>query len=146
MPALPGGFRISKGLMLTLEDALARILAVMPVPRPEQIPLTEAHGRIVAEQIVSPVDLPAFDNSAMDGYAVRAADLALAKAETPVSLRLAGKVAAGEVFNVACCRAFRRLLAAVLRLFFLIFFPSQKNTVGRIGNPPYGTSGRDARR
>ena len=111
MPALPGGFRISKGLMLTLEDALARILAVMPVPRPEQIPLTEAHGRIVAEQIVSPVDLPAFDNSAMDGYAVRAADLALAKAETPVSLRLAGKVAAGEVFNGAvtegaCVRLF----------------------------------------
>jgi molybdopterin molybdotransferase len=52
----------------------------------------------LADQIRSPINLPIFDNSAMDGYAVRAADLASATPDSPARLRLAGKVAAGEVF------------------------------------------------
>ena len=84
--------------MLAFEEALARVLAAVPAPRAETVSLSEAAGRVLAEQIRSPIDLPIFDNSAMDGYAVRAADVASAKPDSPARLRLAGKVAAGEVF------------------------------------------------
>ncbi len=97
--------------MLELEAALERILAALPPPVPETVPLARAHRRILAEKIVSPVDLPGFDNSSVDGYAVRAADLLRASAAAPVSLRLHGRVAAGEIFAGelspgACIRIF----------------------------------------
>ena len=84
--------------MIELEAALQRILASIPAPVSERIPLSDAHERILAEPAASPLDLPLFDNSAMDGYAVRAADVAAAKADSPVRSRVRGKVAAGEVF------------------------------------------------
>lgn len=85
--------------MLTYEEALARILAALPPLRSEQVPLAEAAGRFLAEPVVSTLDLPPFDNSAMDGYAVRAADVASATAEKSVALRLIGQVGAGQVFK-----------------------------------------------
>ncbi len=84
--------------MLEFEEALARILAAVPEPISESVPLDEAPSRILAASISSPIDLPIFDNSSMDGYAVRTTDVALAKPASPVRLRLAGKVAAGQVF------------------------------------------------
>jgi molybdopterin molybdotransferase len=84
--------------MLEFEEALARLLAAVPAPTRENVSLNEAAGRVLAERILSPLDLPSFDNSAMDGYALRAADVALAKPDSPVSLRLAGKVSAGDTF------------------------------------------------
>ena len=84
--------------MLELEEALVRILSAIQPLEHETVALTEAADRVLAEPIVSPVDLPRFDNSAMDGYAVRAADLAAASAERPASLQVRGKVAAGGVF------------------------------------------------
>jgi molybdopterin molybdotransferase len=85
--------------MLELEDALAQILAAIPSPTGECISLSEASDRVLAERIESPVDLPIFDNSAMDGYGVRAGDVASAKPHTPVRLRLVGKTVAGEPFG-----------------------------------------------
>src|SRR5437879_4609467 len=85
--------------MLELEEALARVLAIMPSPVSETVPLGAAHGRIATARVVSRIDLPVFDNSAMDGYAVRAADVTSAKPDAPVRLRLAGRVAAGESFT-----------------------------------------------
>jgi molybdopterin molybdotransferase len=82
--------------MVEYEEALARVVDVLPPPPTERVPLAQAHGRILAERIIATTDLPPFDNSSMDGYAVRAADIAGAGAETPVRLRLAGRVAAGE--------------------------------------------------
>src|SRR6266446_5817303 len=82
--------------MLELEEALRRILAAIPQPVSDSVALTEAYGRVLAEQVRSPLDLPVFDNSAMDGYAVRAGDVAAAKPDSPVRWRLVGKVAAGE--------------------------------------------------
>ena len=84
--------------MLAFEEALARVLAEVPAPEGESVSLRAASGRILADQIRSPIDLPVFDNSAMDGYAVRAADVTSAKPASPARLRLAGKVAAGEIF------------------------------------------------
>jgi molybdopterin molybdotransferase len=84
--------------MVELEEAIARILAALPTPQAEVVSLPEAWKRVVLEPVSSPIDLPPFDNSAMDGYAVRALDVLEAKAEAPVCLRLAGRVVAGEVF------------------------------------------------
>jgi molybdopterin molybdotransferase len=84
--------------MLEFETALARILAAVPAASPESVSLSQAAGRVLAEQVQSPVDLPIFDNSAMDGYALRAADVSLAKPDSPARLRLAGRIAAGEAF------------------------------------------------
>jgi molybdopterin molybdotransferase len=85
--------------MLELEQALDLILAAVPAPTPESIGLGAALGRIVTQDVVSGVDLPPFDNSSMDGYAVRAQDVAPARPGEPVCLRLAGRVPAGEVFS-----------------------------------------------
>jgi molybdopterin molybdotransferase len=98
-------------LMLEMEDALARILATIPLPSAESISLSEACGRVQADQVVAPVDLPLFDNSAMDGYAVRARDVASARSASPSRLRLIGKAAAGtsfdgEVVSGTCVRLF----------------------------------------
>ena len=97
--------------MLVLETALERILAAIPPPEAEQVLVKNAHRRILAADIVAASDLPAFDNSSMDGYAVRSADLTGAGPESPVALHLAGAVAAGGVFAGAvqrgqCVRVF----------------------------------------
>lgn len=84
--------------MLDLETAVAQVLAALPAPQPERIPLPESAGRILAAPMVSPLDLPPFDNSAMDGYAVRAADVQGATPEAPIRLRLHARIPAGETF------------------------------------------------
>lgn len=97
--------------MLQLEEARERILAALrPLPA-ERVPLADAVGRILAEDLAAPLDLPMFDNSAMDGYAVRADDLKLANDGNPVRLRVASQIPAGtqEIAPVAagsCARIF----------------------------------------
>ena len=61
----------------------------------ERVTMLDALARVLAEEIHSPRDIPGFDNSAMDGYAVRAADVATASEIHPVRLRVLGTVAAG---------------------------------------------------
>src|SRR5258708_18291580 len=84
--------------MLELEEARNRILATIPALPAESVRLSAAAGRIVAGPILAPRDLPCFDNSAMDGYAVRAGDLSGASADTPVALKVCGQSPAGETF------------------------------------------------
>jgi molybdopterin molybdotransferase len=75
--------------LLTFEEALERVLAaVRPLPA-ESVPIAEAGGRVAAEDVRARVDLPPFPSSAMDGFAVRAADL-------PAILPVAGESAAGS--------------------------------------------------
>jgi putative molybdopterin biosynthesis protein len=62
----------------------------------EQVDLTEAHGRVLAERVDAELDVPGFDRAAMDGYAVRARDTFGADEADPVDLDLAGTVHAGE--------------------------------------------------
>jgi molybdopterin molybdotransferase len=82
----------SQGGMISIDEALERILPAIAPLDPERVGLQGAAGRVAAEPARSAVDLPPFDRSAMDGYAVRAADTA-----PGVDLRLVGGVAAGEV-------------------------------------------------
>lgn len=80
--------------LLPLEQALNMMLAqVSPLTQTETIALEDAAGRITAEAITSPIDVPAFANSAMDGYAVRLGDL------TGEVLPVAGKAFAGAPFQ-----------------------------------------------
>jgi molybdopterin molybdotransferase len=75
--------------LLSIEEALARILErVRPLPA-EPVPLEEATGRVLAEDVVAAADLPPFPSSAMDGFAVRAVD-------TPGTLSVAFRIAAGR--------------------------------------------------
>lgn len=83
--------------MISVDDALAEILAHVQPLEPERVPILEALGRVLAEEIVSDIDIPPFDNSAMDGYAVRSADVVGATLDTPVRLAVVGSVAAGYV-------------------------------------------------
>ena len=69
---------------------------VVPVQAVERVALRSALGRVLAAEIASPIDVPAADNSAMDGYAVRAADLA---AGAPTTLAIAGTALAGRPFT-----------------------------------------------
>src|SRR5437016_2364421 len=85
--------------MLSLEEAQTKILAAMAELGSESIHINRASGRFLSGNIQPSVDLPPFDNSAMDGYAVRADDLARAGKENPVALSMIGKVAAGESFT-----------------------------------------------
>ncbi|MGH7264997.1 MAG: molybdopterin molybdotransferase MoeA [Candidatus Rokuibacteriota bacterium] len=83
--------------MLTVEEALVRVLAGIPVLGAETVGLTSALGRVLARPIVAGRDLPPWDNSSMDGYAVRARDTAGATAAAPARLTLIGAVPAGRV-------------------------------------------------
>lgn len=62
-----------------------------------RIPLDDALGSVLADDVISPLDVPAFANSAMDGYAVRSADVRGAAAASPVRLRVIEEIAAGRV-------------------------------------------------
>ncbi len=82
--------------MIPVEEHLSRILATARRLEPRELPLAEAGGCVLAEDVTSPVALPGFTNSAMDGYAVRSADVAGATEESPVVLPVAGDIAAGN--------------------------------------------------
>ena len=80
-----------------VEDARARILAATGPPAGESVALgLPALGRVLGEDVVATHPVPAFDNSAMDGFAVRAPDLAGADPANPVALRLVGESRAGR--------------------------------------------------
>ena len=85
--------------MISVEEALERILSYVHVLEPEERPILDALGQVVAEDVVSPLDIPPHDNTAMDGYAVRAADTSGAHKDAPVTLRVVGELAAGYLFE-----------------------------------------------
>ena len=60
--------------MISVEEARERILAFFARLEPERRPVLDALGQVLAEDVVAPFDIPPLDNTAMDGYAVRAAD------------------------------------------------------------------------
>ena len=76
--------------LMPLDDALARLLALAaPLGRTDQVSTFDADGRVLAQDVVSPLQVPPADNSSMDGYAVRTADVTAAGVELPVTQRIA---------------------------------------------------------
>jgi molybdopterin molybdotransferase len=83
----------------SVASAQRRLLEQVDMLAPQTVALDSALGRILAEAVSSRSDLPGFDNSAMDGYAVRASDIARATASAPVSLRVVAESRAGTMPN-----------------------------------------------
>lgn len=101
--------------METLESALALLLShAAPVPGRETVPLSCARGRVAAQDIASPIPVPPFDRSPLDGYALNSRDIAGASRERPVRLRVIGEACAGcgEHFSVARGEALRIMTGA----------------------------------
>jgi len=87
--------------MLSVEEAQERLLALVRPLEPERLPILEALGRVLADNVCAGTDIPPLDNSAMDGYAVRAEDTVGASHDHPVRLRIIGNLAAGYVSQQA---------------------------------------------
>ena len=81
--------------MRTVAEHLAAVLEGVEPLEPVDLPLLEALGLVLAQDVVAPWPLPSFDNSSMDGYAVHAADVAAASESSPASLPVVGDLAAG---------------------------------------------------
>ena len=81
--------------MLSVEEARDRILGFFDVLDPQERPILEAQGQVLAEDILGRFDIPPLDNSAMDGFAVQADGVRGASADSPVVLDVVGSIAAG---------------------------------------------------
>ena len=90
---------------ISLEEARRRLdAAVRPIVRTERVRIEDASGRVAAADVQSPIDVPPFARSAMDGYAVIAADLTGATRATPVRLRLLDRIYTGQPSAVTIAR------------------------------------------
>jgi molybdopterin biosynthesis enzyme len=85
--------------MISVDEALERILGYVSVLEPEEKPILQAMGQVLAEDVASPFSIPPLDNTAMDGYAVQAASTAGASPSLPVELEVVGELAAGYLFE-----------------------------------------------
>jgi molybdopterin molybdotransferase len=83
--------------ILSVEEALERVLGFFRRLEAERVPILEALGRVLAEDVYADVDIPPHSNSAMDGYAVKAADTVGATSQSPIRLRVVSDLAAGYV-------------------------------------------------
>ena len=81
--------------MIPVQEALDTILSKIQFKGVEKIPLDQALGRVMAEDVVSRINNPPLDNSAMDGYALIAGDIQSATPENPVKLEMVEEIAAG---------------------------------------------------
>src|SRR5689334_19343757 len=85
--------------MTGLEEARTQILQSVSNVGREAVVLKNAAGRVAADTISARHDLPLYDNSAMDGFAVRSIDVSRATMVKPVKLRIVGKIAAGDLWD-----------------------------------------------
>lgn len=102
-------------MMETLESALALLIEhTAPVREVECVPLLGALGRVCAQEVASPIDVPPFDRSPLDGYALHSADIAGATREHPARLTVIGEACAGcgERFAVGRAQALRIMTGA----------------------------------
>ncbi|MEX2406644.1 MAG: molybdopterin molybdenumtransferase MoeA, partial [Actinomycetota bacterium] len=85
----------SEGL-LSVEEARERVLSKIAPLQPLELPLSEAYGCVLAQDIVAERDIPDFASSAMDGFAVRSSEVAAATPASPVELRVVGRAVIGQ--------------------------------------------------
>lgn len=83
--------------MISVEEALGKVLSYVNILGAEEKPILECLGQVLDEDIRSPVNVPPLDNSAMDGYAVKAEDAAGASQSSPITLDVIGEVRAGAL-------------------------------------------------
>lgn len=101
---------------ILVNEALERIMQVVELLGTETVSLEEAYGRILAEPIIAKHDVPPFDRSAYDGFAVRAVDTIGASSENPIHFHVIGEIGAGHVANqpIGEFQAYRIMTGAIL--------------------------------
>lgn len=87
--------------MISIDEAQERVMRVAEPLAPVTVDLADAIGRVLAHDVVATEPVPPFANSAVDGYAVRAADVSTATAQSPVELPVVGELAAGAAASVS---------------------------------------------
>jgi molybdopterin molybdotransferase len=133
--------------LLTVEEARERVLAAVPGRLgAESMSVADALGRVVVDPVRSLTALPPWDNSAMDGYAVRSADVAAATEQAPVRLAVVGEVRAGSPSDVAVLpgTAVRIATGAPLPPGADAVVPVEGTTPLAAGDSVPGPRGRDA--
>ncbi|MCK9565473.1 MAG: molybdopterin biosynthesis protein [Methanothrix sp.] len=90
--------------LISLEEAQSTVQSRLPRTATESVPLQEARGRMLAEKVVSSMDVPGFARASMDGFAVLAEETLAAREDRPVSLRLAGSVPMGLLPHLRVAR------------------------------------------
>ncbi|MCK8434202.1 molybdopterin molybdotransferase MoeA [Streptomyces sp. D2-8] len=115
-PHVTGQDHVGPDHLWSVDEHLEDILATVRPLEPIELHLLDAQGCVLVEDITVPVSLPPFDNSSMDGYAVRVADVAGASEEFPAALEVVGDVAAGqaELLHVGPGQAARIMTGAPL--------------------------------
>jgi len=91
--------------MISVEEALERILGYASVLEPEEKPILEALGQVLAEDVFASFNIPPLDNSAMDGYALRGEDTFGASAYDPIPFEVVGEARPGVPFEGVVERA-----------------------------------------
>ena len=86
--------------MISVDEALEKILSHFQALEPQRQPILNCLGQVLAEDVRSTINVPPLDNSAMDGYAVRAEDVRGATGSSPMYLRVVGEIAAGSLPSV----------------------------------------------
>jgi molybdopterin molybdotransferase len=133
--------------LLSVEEARDAVLAAIHGPVDDEVAyLSEARGRVLAEDVISLTALPPWDNSAMDGYAVRATDLAAASETAPLRLEVIGEVRAGIGPSTSVVRgtAIRVATGAPLPPGADAVVQVELTTPASTDGTPVGERGRDA--
>ena len=133
--------------LLSVEEARGAVLAAIVGPTEDEVVyLSDARGRILAEDVMSLTALPPWDNSAMDGYAIRAADVATASEGAPVQLEVIGEIRAGSAAEEEVTRgsAIRIATGAPLPPRADAVVQVELTTPAAADGTPAGERGRDA--
>ena len=133
--------------LLSVEEAREAVLAAIPGPTETEVAwLSEARGRVLAEDVMSLTALPPWDNSAMDGYAVRASDVSGATEDAPIRLEVIGEVRAGTAAEQAVERgtAIRIATGAPVPPHADAVVQVELTTPATADGNPTGERGRDA--
>ena len=88
---------LEKRTPISVTEALEKIIAFSSKGKMEEVPLQEAYGRFLGENLLATHDVPFFDRSPYDGFAIIAADTAAASRDNPVTLKVVGEIGAGSV-------------------------------------------------
>ncbi len=124
--------------LMPVEQALSNILEHFRPLEPELVSILDSLDRVLAEDVIADMDVPPFNNSAMDGYAVRAEDIATASSHRPVRLHVIGEVAAGYSATEPVTRG------TAMRIMTGAPMPQGADTVVRFEETSEGVSGRGA--
>ena len=90
---------VEKRIPIQVADAVERVMEYAKFGEVEEVSITESYGRILGEDVVSDHDVPHFDRSPYDGFAIRAEDTKEASSSNPIQFEVIGEIGAGVVFT-----------------------------------------------